>query len=86
MYLIFAIFFGVHTVYEKQLTPGLVFINIAYIIAFVICTTTFAILFIYIMELQERLAFSNHEHIKLLNGMHEGLTILSEKKVTTRGE
>ena len=34
------------------------------------------------MELQERLEFSNYENVKLLNGMHEGLTILSDKNVT----
>ena len=82
MHLIFAIFFGVHTVYEKELTTGLVFIYISYVTAFAICTTAFAILLIYIMELQERLEFSNYENVKLLNGMHEGLTIFSDNKVT----
>ena len=34
---------------------------------------------IYVMELQSRLFTSNVENLKLLDGMHEGLLILSDK-------
>ena len=54
--------------------------NICLVVAFFICTTSIAIMLNYVMSLHEKLEFSNKENVKLLNGMHEGLLILSEKK------
>ena len=45
---------------------------------FLMCMVS--ILFTYIMELQSRLFNSNFENLKLLDGMHEGLLILSKSE------
>ena len=51
LYLIFAIFFQLHVIYEKELTGIILSTGIFYTIGFIICTTAFAILLVYIKEL-----------------------------------
>ena len=49
-----------------------------YIIAFFCHCSIGAAAYVYVVELNTSLDFVNVEHIKLLNGMHEGLLILDD--------
>ena len=59
------------------MTLGIVLLNIGVILTFFICTTFSGILVSYMFALNSTLDNANQEHIRLLNGMHEGLLILS---------
>ena len=76
----FQIFFAVHVVYLEPLTIVTVCLNILLILTYFLITIAFFSLVKYIRLLHCQLFFSNKEHIKLLNGMHEGLLIMSNKQ------
>ena len=72
-------FFILHMGYEKEMTPVTFFMAMFLVIAFFIACLVGNIVFLFIVNLNAKLDFSNQEHIKLLNGMHEGLIILNEE-------
>ena len=80
--LIFQSYFVPHVIYLKALTYGIVLIDLGVILAFIFCTTMVGILISYVLLLQSSLDFANQEHVRLLNGMHEGLLILTNSPDT----
>ena len=65
-------------VYNAALTVESVFKDLIYIISLLVFNLIFATLFAYLASLQERMRSTILQNAKLLNGMHEGLLILSK--------
>ena len=63
--------------YNREVTVVAVLICIAVLIMFTVAVTTVSMVFLHISDVHEKLHFSNEENMKLLNGMHEGILILS---------
>ena len=66
-------------IYEIDLTTMEIIWKIGLVIALFVFCSMFAMIILYISQLQLRLRTFNLENIKLLDGMHEGLLILSNK-------
>ena len=76
-------FMLVQWIYEDEVTVFDIFEKLSLtILLFLICSML-AVLVLYISSLQMRMKSFNMENIKLLDGMHEGLLILtkSDKKI-----
>ena len=65
-------------IFNNQLTVAKTFVSIAFILALHLTNSLAATLFLYIAELHGKLHQLILENIRLLNGMHEGLLILSK--------
>ena len=72
------IFVGGTLVYEKTITIEVVFNELSYILLVLIGMLNSATLFVYISSLHEKTQCTIRQNAKLLNGMHEGLLILSK--------
>ena len=64
--------------YNRDVTVVAVLLCIACLIMFTVAVTTVSMVFLHISDVHEKLHFSNEENMKLLNGMHEGILILSK--------
>ena len=78
LYLCFHLFFTCTVGYLRKITIVYIVTHAVLILMSVLFMCLLGMLIIYIMELQSRLFTSNVENIKLLDGMHEGLLILSK--------
>lgn len=71
-------FFPEHVIYKVPLALGTIIVNIFLIVAFFTAAIMVSMVIIYISQLHATLEFTNSEHIKLLNGMHEGVLIFND--------
>lgn len=71
------IFLHKHLIYEQEMLMQVVFFKVSLVVAVFLANTFLAIVINYISKLQEIMKVTNFENIKLLDGMHEGLLILS---------
>lgn len=80
MYLhaVFVLFVIQPVLFLKPLDFGFVSINLIIVLIYFLVTTILSMIFIYISELHKEMHTTNTENVKLLNGMHEGLLILSK--------
>ena len=69
-------------VYEVEMTPSLVIVKMVYIIGVFIFNSGISMLLLYISQLHNRINKFSIQNIKLLDGMHEGLLILSKASRT----
>ena len=76
--LAFQIFFVIHVVYLKPIEGATILRNVGFISLYFFSSTIGGILVTYIQQLHTILKFTNDEHVKLLNGMHEGLLIVKK--------
>ena len=72
------IFIGAPIVYEKTFTLETVFTELSQILMIFIGMLNTAILLVYISSLHQKMQCTIRQNTKLLNGMHEGLLILSK--------
>ena len=72
--------------YLYPLTFAFVIHTLFFVAAFSIISAVAAAAYVYIVELNTKLDFVNVEHIKLLNGMHEGLLILDDQNRSEKEE
>lgn len=70
-------FVNLHFVMMQELTINSVVIKVFLIVALFFMNSSLALLVKYVNGLHERIKVSNFESVKLLDGMHEGLLILS---------
>ncbi len=74
------VLFVIHPVlYKVELNFGRVCGNIAIVMIFSLALTITSMVFTYITDLHQEMHTTNIENVKLLDGMHEGLLILSKK-------
>ena len=78
---IFEVNFGFYIAYDRHFGLQEVIMNAAYTIMTLLVLATLSATFEQISSLYIRLEFMNSENIKLLNGMHEGLLILSKPEI-----
>ena len=72
------IFVSCTLVYEKTITLEIFFNELSQILIVFIGILNFATLFVYISSLHQKMQCTIRKNAKLLNGMHEGLLILSK--------
>ena len=72
-----ASFFGLHVAYARPFTVRDVFMYIILCACNIVFSTIMNLVFLYFGELNNKLRSANLSHVNLLNGMHEGLLILS---------
>lgn len=77
---IFEVYFGVHIAYDRHFGTPEAILTVLYVTITLLTIAALSALFEHISNLYIRLDFTNSENIKLLNGMHEGLLILSKPK------
>lgn len=65
-------------IYEKELDLSFCLQSMIAIVVSFLMNTSIAILCKFIADLQKRLKQVNHENVKMLHGMHEGLLILAK--------
>ena len=68
---------GYNVAYSRPITYNIIFMCIVLVLGSLMIYTLFNILLIKIGEVNRRLKESSAQHANLLNGMHEGLIILS---------
>ena len=83
--LAFQLFFVQHFCYLKPFTFVAFFSSLSQIIIFFVCFSFAGMILLYINYIHEKLDFANEEHIKLLNGMHEGVLIVNENQMKDNG-
>ena len=71
------VFFPEHAIYMKPLTTSVVSFKIFLALVLFVAACIAGMVLIYISQLHATLDFTNKEHVKLLNGMHEGVLIFS---------
>ena len=71
-------FFGVHLVYARPLTVGSIILYTLTVIISMLVATPMSMAFVYFSEITNRLQVTQKSSVNLLNGMHEGILILSE--------
>ena len=64
--------------YQIEMNAGNVLWDIAVVLVFGTVLTLVSMVFVYISDLHHELHTTNTENVKLLDGMHEGLLILSK--------
>ena len=70
-------FIGMHLVYRNPLSNGLTVIYLLTGLLAIIAAIIFNMVINYIVEINKKLRTAGESHISLLNGIHEGLLILS---------
>ena len=75
---VYSIFFLSVYVYEEKITSYIIFIKLFYCLIQFLIDSLMAIILLYIASLHSKMASVNVENLKLLDGMHEGLLILSK--------
>ena len=75
----FSLFYGISMVYNQTLDFNKVNLYISCIVFYLAATVCFGLIIDYLENMNETLVKSNQSHIKLLNGMHEGLIIISKE-------
>ena len=73
----YGLFFGLSVAYEKPLTFGSCTSYILVIIVYFVFCSVLGMILKLMIDTNQRLLLANESHVKLLNGMHEGLLILS---------
>ena len=74
-----AIFLIDGAVYERGFSFGKLFILMLFVIVIFIGAAVFASIVVHISNVHAKLHTANRENTKILNGMHEGVLILSSK-------
>ena len=77
MHLLFS-FLVLRVVYMEEISLGVAFLKISIVIGVFMVNSLLAMLLLYIAKLHKRMNLCTVENIKLLDGMHEGLLILSK--------
>ena len=77
--LTFHLFFSLPVVYKWEPTGEFLTSSLLTCIGFLVFQTVMGMLFVHVSGVHEQLHFANEENVKLLNGMHEGLIILSKQ-------
>ena len=75
---LFEMVFGVHIAYNREIGWKEALMVIVYAIITFFLMAAFGAVFDHVSQLYSRLDFINDENMKLLNGMHEGVLILSK--------
>ena len=78
MKVVFSSFLQQSLIYEQEMTPGQIGIKILYSAATFLSSCIFAMVLTCMSSLYLRMEKLNGENMKLLDGMHEGLLILSK--------
>ena len=73
----FAMVFGVVVAYDRELSGSRVLIIIGCTLTYFIVTSCLGMIIVFLEKVSQAKHDSNQSHIKLLNGMHEGLMIVS---------
>ena len=68
---------GLRIAYDRPVTMSIVFMCTVRLFSTLLVLTLFNMLLIKIGEVNKSIKESTAQHVKLLNGMHEGLIILS---------
>ena len=76
--------FIVQFLYGQEITVFMLLGKIAVVMQYYLAVNAFALLITYIQDIHRRLTSTNEDNIKLLNGMHEGLLILSKNEQSPR--
>lgn len=69
-----------HFIYKEELTVAAITMKVVLLVGIFFVNSVLAMLLRYISQLHARMDLANTENIKLLNGMHEGLLILSQEE------
>lgn len=64
--------------YNRTLSAELFCLGFACVIGYLISVTLFGMVVVHVSQVHEKLHVSNEENMKLLNGMHEGVLILTK--------
>ena len=72
------VFFYESYLYMVKLTVPIILLKLALVFGVFVLNSLLAIIVIYISSMHTRMKIFNLENIKLLDGMHEGLLILSK--------
>lgn len=73
----YSLFFGLSVAYLKPLTIGTFILYILVTFVYFVFSSVLAMILKLVIDTNQRLLLTNESHVKLLNGMHEGLLILS---------
>ena len=76
----FQMFMGINLVYKRPLTTSTIYFYVFTILAAGFGAILFNMVTIFISEMFKKLKSSEKASVNLLNGMHEGLLILSQIK------
>ena len=78
MVILFILFVIQPVLFLKPLSLKYVSFTLMIVLIYFIVTTILSMVFVYISELHTEMHTTNRENVKLLDGMHEGLLILSK--------
>jgi len=76
--ILFILFVIQPVLFLKPLSLKYVSFTLMIVLIYFIVTTILSMVFVYISELHTEMHTTNRENVKLLDGMHEGLLILSK--------
>lgn len=78
MVILFILFVIEPVLFLKPLSLKYISFTLMIVLIYFIVTTILSMVFVYISELHTEMHTTNRENVKLLDGMHEGLLILSK--------